>query len=99
MPLPEQSSWALSRQLLAGEPTPSQQMSQQELVNRLSQAVNQLSVADRDVVMMRQYERLSNREVACLLGIDPATASKRLGRAMLRLHQILFEDGLTESQL
>jgi RNA polymerase sigma-70 factor, ECF subfamily len=85
--------------LLAGEPTPSQQLSRQELVCRLNQAVNQLSDADREVVVMRQFERLSNREVACLLGIDPATASKRLGRAMLRLHQILFGEGMTESQL
>ena len=49
--------------------------------------------------MMRHFEGLSNQEVACLLGIDPATASKRHGRALLRLHRILFEGGLTESQL
>ena len=97
--LPERSSLALSKRLLASGPTPSQQMSRQELVCRLNQAVNQLSEADREVVMMRQFERLSNHEVACLLGIDPATASKRLGRAMLRLHQILFEEGMSESQL
>ena len=40
-------------------------------------------------------EGLSNQEVACLLGIDPAAASKRHGRAMLRLHHILFEEGMT----
>jgi hypothetical protein len=35
---------------------------------------------------------------ACLLGVDPGTVSKRHGRAMLRLHRILFAGGLTESQ-
>ena len=51
------------------------------------------------MVVMRHFEGLSNQEVACLLSLDPATASKRHGRAMLRLHRILFEGGLTESQL
>jgi RNA polymerase sigma-70 factor (ECF subfamily) len=97
--LPERSSLVLARQLLAGGSTPSQQMDHRELALRLRQAVAQLPEADREVVMMRHFEGLSNHEVACLLGIDPATASKRHGRAMLRLHRILFEGGMTESQL
>jgi RNA polymerase sigma-70 factor (ECF subfamily) len=99
VPLPEQSSLALARQLLAPDSTPSQHLDHRELVRRLRQAVAQLPEADREVVMMRHFEGLSNREVACLLGIDPAAASKRHGRAMLRLHRILFEGGMTESQL
>jgi RNA polymerase sigma-70 factor (ECF subfamily) len=89
----------LAKQLLASDSTPSQHLSQQELARRLRQSVAQLPDADREVVLMRHFEGLSNQEVACLLGINPATASKRHGRAMLRLHRILFEGGLTESQL
>ncbi len=99
VPLPEQSSLILARQLLAPDSTPSQQLDHRELVHRLRQAVAQLPESDREVVMLRHFEGLSNRETACLLGIDPAAASKRHGRAMLRLHRILFEGGLTESQL
>jgi RNA polymerase sigma-70 factor (ECF subfamily) len=99
VPLPEQSSLVLARQLMAGGSTPSQQLDRRELVRRLRQAVAQLPEADREVVMLRHFEGLSNREVACLLDIDPAAASKRHGRAMLRLHRILFEGGMTESQL
>jgi RNA polymerase sigma-70 factor (ECF subfamily) len=99
VPLPEHSSLALARQLLAPDSTPSQQLDHRELVRRLRQAVAQLPESDREVVMMRHFEGLSNREVACLLDIDPAAASKRHGRAMLRLHRILFEGGMTESQL
>jgi RNA polymerase sigma-70 factor (ECF subfamily) len=99
LPLPEESSLVLARQLLAGGSTPSERLDHRELARRLRQAVAQLPEADREVVMMRHFEGLSNREVACLLGIDPAAASKRHGRAMLRLHRILFEGGLTESQL
>jgi RNA polymerase sigma-70 factor (ECF subfamily) len=99
VPLPEQSSLVLARQLLAGGLSPSQQLGHRELDRRLRQAVAQLAQADREIVMMRHFEGLSNQEVACLLDLAPATASKRHGRAMLRLHRILSEGGLTESQL
>jgi RNA polymerase sigma-70 factor (ECF subfamily) len=98
VPLPEESSLVLARQLLAGGPSPSEQLDDRELAFRLRQAVAQLPEADQQVVMLRHFEGLSNQEVACLLGIEPATSSKRHGRAMLRLHRILFEGGLTGSQ-
>ena len=99
VPLPEQSSVALARQLLAGGPTPSENLNQRDLARRLRQAIGRLSSTDRDIVLMRDFEGLSNQEVGSLLGIDPATASKRHGRALLRLYKILCESGLTGSQL
>ncbi len=96
--LPERSSLALARQLLAGGPAPSQRMDQRELARQMRQAMAQLPEADREIVLMRHFEGLSNREVASLLGLEPATASKRHGRALLRLHRILFEGGLRESE-
>jgi RNA polymerase sigma-70 factor (ECF subfamily) len=99
VPLPEQSSLLLARHLLAGDLTPSRRLDQRELARRTRQAVAQLADADKEIVIMRHFEGLSNREVAHVLSIDAATASKRHGRAMLRLHRILFEGGLTESQL
>jgi RNA polymerase sigma-70 factor (ECF subfamily) len=99
VPLPERSSLVLARQLLAGGSTPSQSLDRRELAQRLRQAIAQLPQADREVILMRHFEGLSNPEVGCILGMDPATVSKRHGRAMLRLHRILFEGGLTESQL
>jgi RNA polymerase sigma-70 factor (ECF subfamily) len=97
-PLPERSSLVLAWQLLAGGSTPSQHLDRRELAVRVRQAVAQLPESDREVVIMRHFEGLSNQEVGYLLGIEPATASKRHGRAMLRLHRILFEGGMTESQ-
>ena len=84
---------------MAGDSTPSQQLDQQELARRVRQAVAQLPDPDREVLMMRTFEGLSFEEVGVLLEIDPATARKRHGRALLRLHKILSEGGLTESQL
>ncbi len=97
--LPERSSLLLAQQLLAAGSTPSQRLNRRELARRLRQGMAQLSESDREILLLRNVEGLSNREVGHLLGIEPAAASQRHGRAMLRLHKILFAGGLTESQL
>jgi RNA polymerase sigma-70 factor (ECF subfamily) len=99
VPLPDRSSLDLAGQLLAGTSTPSQQVDRADLARRLRRALAQLPEADREVLLMRNFEGLSYQEVAYLLDIDPAAARKRHGRALVRLHRILFEGGLTESQL
>ena len=95
----DQSTADLAGQLCDPELTPAAAATWQETLRRFQAAVECLDDTDREVILMRHFERLSNREVALLLGIDSATASKRHGRAILRLHRILFEDGLTGSQL
>jgi RNA polymerase sigma-70 factor (ECF subfamily) len=97
--LPEQSSIIFAERLLARGASPSQSLDRREMRQKLQAALAKLSEADREVILMRHFEGLSNQEVAFLAGIDPATASKRHGRAMLRLHRVLFDDGMTESQL
>jgi RNA polymerase sigma-70 factor (ECF subfamily) len=99
VPLPERSSLLLARPYLAAGSTPSQQLARRELARRVSQAVARLPESDREILLLRTYEGLSNQEAAYVLGLDPATASKRHGRAVLRLHRLLVEGGLTESQL
>jgi RNA polymerase sigma-70 factor (ECF subfamily) len=99
VPLPDRSSLLLARRLLAAGSTPSQRLDREELVRRVRQAVAQLPALDREVLVMRTFEELSYEEVACLLGVDPAAARKRHGRALLRLHKLLSADGLSESSL
>jgi RNA polymerase sigma-70 factor, ECF subfamily len=99
VPLPERSSLVLARQLLAGGSTPGQALDRRDLARRLRQALAQLPEADREVILMRHFEGLSNQEAGCVLGLDPGAVSKRHGRAMLRLHRILFAGGFTESQM
>jgi RNA polymerase sigma-70 factor (ECF subfamily) len=97
--LPERSALLLARQLLATGSTPSQRLDRQELASRVRRAVARLPAIDREVLVMRTFEDLSYEEVAALLGVDPAAARKRHGRALLRLHKALSEDGLIESHL
>jgi RNA polymerase sigma-70 factor (ECF subfamily) len=96
--LADRPSLLLVRPLLQSGPSPSQHLLQQELVRRVRQALAQLADEDREILLMRNVEELSYQEVGWLLGIEPATARKRYGRALLRLRKVLVEEGLLESQ-
>src|SRR5947199_352980 len=72
--LSDRSSVLLARQVLAAEPTPSQVLVQRELVRRVRQAVGRLPEGEREVLILRNLEGLSNQETARVLEIDPATA-------------------------
>jgi RNA polymerase sigma-70 factor (ECF subfamily) len=92
--LPEDSSALLARQVLGHGPGPAEALVERELAQRLRQAVAELEEADRDVLLLRNFEGLSNVEAALVLGIEPDAASKRYGRAILRLRQRLLDRGL-----
>jgi RNA polymerase sigma-70 factor (ECF subfamily) len=96
--LPDRSSMMLVQNLLAGGSTPSQRLDRAELARRVSEALAQLSEPDREVLLMRNLEVLSNQETAEALQIDPAAASQRYGRALLRLRKQLIAAGLLEGQ-
>ena len=98
VPLPDQSALEFAHAMVGSGTTPSRQVSKQELVQRVRQAVATLPAVDREIVLMHSLEGLSYTEVGYILDLDPATARKRYGRALLRLHKTLAELGLTESQ-
>ena len=52
-------------------------------------AIERLAEIDREILLLRHIEALTNAEVAELLEIDPATARKRHGRAIRRLGVLL----------
>jgi RNA polymerase sigma-70 factor (ECF subfamily) len=89
IPLPDRSSRALARRLVAGDMNPSDQLKQREQAKRLRQVMAQLSETDREVIMLRNFDELSNREVALLLEINEEAAKKRYARALIRLQRLL----------
>lgn len=99
LPLPSHSSVMLAQQVLASGISPSQPVIQEELAGQVRHAISELSDNDREILLMRTYEGLSYDEIACVLGIETAAARKRYGRALIRLHGLLTQDGLSESQL
>ncbi len=47
---------------------------------------------DREVLVLRHFEQLSNAEVATLLEITPQAASARYVRALTRLQDVVSDD-------
>jgi RNA polymerase sigma-70 factor, ECF subfamily len=93
--LPEQTSLQLARGLVAAGPTPSERLGRSETARRVRRALADLPEADREVLLLRNFEGLTNQEAACVLGLDPAAASKRHARALLRLREVLLADDHT----
>lgn len=63
--------------------------------NRVREAVNQLPLQQREVLMLVFYHQLSGPEVAQVLGINEGTVKSRLHRAKEALRRVLQgEDGL-----
>jgi RNA polymerase sigma-70 factor (ECF subfamily) len=86
--LPERSSAILALRLGASGTSPSQLLSRKELRARVRLAVERLEETDREVILMRHFENLSNREVAEALGLSDSGATMRYGRALCRLKEV-----------
>jgi RNA polymerase sigma-70 factor, ECF subfamily len=53
------------------------------------EAILQLSVEYREIILLREYEEMSYQEIARLLGCPPGTVMSRLGRARSKLRALL----------
>jgi RNA polymerase sigma-70 factor (ECF subfamily) len=88
-PWPQASSAALAALLLGRDTRPSVAAIRAERQRRLQEALNGLDPVDRDVLVLRHFEELTNAEVARELQLKESTASKRYIRALHRLRAIL----------
>jgi RNA polymerase sigma-70 factor (ECF subfamily) len=52
-------------------------------------AIQQLPVAFREIILLREYEELSYQEIAALLDCPPGTVMSRLARARSKLRDLL----------
>lgn len=86
---PGASSAALAAQLLGRDTRPSVVAIRAERQRRLQDALNTMDPADREVLVLRHFEELTNAEVARELRIQESAASKRYMRALHRLKEIL----------
>lgn len=85
----DQSTLELAAQLSDPELTPAAAATQQELAIQIQSAIEQLPDRDREVILMRHYEQLSNQEIAQALEIAEPAASMRYLRALKRLRSLL----------
>ena len=56
---------------------------------QLQEALNRMDPIDREILVLRHYEQMSNGDAAAVLGLEKAAASKRYTRALERLGEIL----------
>lgn len=90
--LSDASSMALAKGLFSGRP--SQILQRRELAEQVRQIMMRLGDTDREILLLRHVEELSNSEAAEVLSIEPDTARKRLGRAMIRLTTLLSDSDI-----
>ncbi len=67
----------------------------QSIAPHLDAALDELESTDRDVVMLRYFEKKSAREAAIQLGLSEAAAQKRVSRAVDRLREFFAKRGVT----
>jgi RNA polymerase sigma-70 factor (ECF subfamily) len=94
-PLPPDASSVFVSALLGKGPSPSQAVVAAEAAEKLRLALGQLDDDERDLILWRHFEHLSNREIAQLLAVTEAAASKRYIRALERLRGLLVGLGLS----
>lgn len=87
--LPEATSAAIAAQLLGRETSASALAMRLERKVRIEEAIDAMDPIDREVLVLRHFEELTNAEVARTLGIPQATSSKRYIRALRRLKEAL----------
>lgn len=87
--MPQATSASLAAQLLGKLTTPSQAAMRAEMQLRLQDALNSMDAIDREVLVLRHFEELSNDETAEVLDLHKAAASNRYVRALKRLRSIL----------
>lgn len=85
------------RLLPAAIPSPSEAVRERERAGIVRCALEALSEDDREIILIRTYEGLTNGETAEALAIHPDAASKRFARALLRLRRQLKLQGLSSS--
>ncbi len=97
---PGASSVSLAGQLVAHLTSPSRAAMRSEMEAQLGRAIDSLDPIDREVLVLRHFEELTNSEVAEVLGLQQKAASIRYVRAAARLKAILvkfpgFADDMT----
>jgi RNA polymerase sigma-70 factor (ECF subfamily) len=95
--LPDASATELAQRLAGSVTGPIQRLVREELWARVRSALDRLSAADRELLILRHAEQLSTREAAAVLGVTEAALKSRHLRALERLREALGGNPLEES--
>ena len=87
--LPGASTGALAARLLGKLTSPSRAAMRAERKLRLQEALNCMDPLDREILVLRHYEQMTNGDAAAALGLEVSATSKPYTRALVRLKEIL----------
>jgi RNA polymerase sigma-70 factor (ECF subfamily) len=87
--VPQASSQSMAGWLIGDLTTPSQAAIRDETARKIELALSALDDVDREVLILRHFEQLSNDEVASVVGVKKAAASRRYMRALARFREAL----------
>jgi RNA polymerase sigma-70 factor, ECF subfamily len=90
--LPDRSAMRLAEVVMASGTSPSRHAMREERSVRVRAALARISLSDRELLVLRNLERLSTAETAAVLGISEAAAKTRYFRALARLQHQLGDD-------
>ena len=91
---PQTTSVSIAGQIAAAQTTPSGVAIRGEALEVLERSIATLSEQDQEVIAMRHFENLSNKQVAEVLEISVTAASNRYVRALERLRDALEKVGV-----
>lgn len=84
---------AMARMLPGDDERPDQIVGEQEMAERVREALQRLPDREREVIMLRRYMELDNEEICNELGLPTAGAVRALlSRAQARLSEMLADD-------
>jgi RNA polymerase sigma-70 factor (ECF subfamily) len=98
-PWPEATSASLAARLLGKLTDASRAAIRAEQREIVREALNAMDPIDREILVLRHFEQLSNEETAAVLNLKKTAASQRYMRALRRLAEVLasipgLNDGL-----
>ncbi|MCA9064228.1 MAG: sigma-70 family RNA polymerase sigma factor [Planctomycetaceae bacterium] len=88
-PVPAASSVAIADHLMGSFTSPSHAAVRAETRQEIQDALNQMDALDREILVLRNFELLSNAEAAQELGISQQASSNRYIRALRRMKTVL----------
>lgn len=78
-------SGVMACQIVAAGTEPGGAAERNEMMQQVTQVLDELNPIDREIICMRHFEHMENADVATVLNIDPSASSSRYLRALARL--------------
>ena len=89
--IPQAASQSIAAGLLGRFTSAASKAIRAEMQARLQDAINDLEEMDREIIVLRNFEEMSNAEAALALGLSPSGASNRYVRALKRLRAAMHD--------